>query len=351
MYETFATGPGLYSVVAADINGDGKPDLVTGSISGSTISVLLNTAAPITLQDSPATGTISSAQEAPVTIAPVEGSTPQAAEVGTGFAVPLAVEVRDAAGNLAQGVRVTFKAPRRGPSGNFDGSTSVTVVTDVNGRATAPEFVANTVAGDYAVTAHAAGGSRPAADFSLSNTPAPAVAFQVLAPAAADPGLPFDVTVVAVDPYGNIDTNYTGTIHFDTSDGDPGVVLPDDYTFQPGDAGQVIFAGGVTLVTPGDQMLTVMDTESGISGSATVSVSDGAGPPRPLGRESGAAPEQASQRRRGSEIGTALAEAAGLSRRRAAIRDGRAKLPAEPAPAENPGTPAYGLPHLGDNDS
>jgi glucuronoarabinoxylan endo-1,4-beta-xylanase len=101
---------------------------------------------------------------------------------------------------------------------------------------------------------------------------APAVAFQLLVQASASSGTPFDVTVLAVDPYGNVDTNYQGTITFSTSDGDPGVVLPVDYTFQPGDQGQVTFSGGVTLITPGDQTLTVTDPFSGITGSAVVTV-------------------------------------------------------------------------------
>jgi hypothetical protein len=107
---------------------------------------------------------------------------------------------------------------------------------------------------------------------------APAVAFQVVAPAGATSGVTFDVTVVAVDPYGNTDMNYTGTIHFTTSDMDPGVVLPPDYTFQASDAGMVTFPGGVTLITLGDQTLTATDTVSGITGTATVTVTSGAGP-------------------------------------------------------------------------
>jgi hypothetical protein len=81
-----------------------------------------------------------------------------------------------------------------------------------------------------------------------------------------------------VDPYGNTDTNYTGTVTFSTSDGDPGVMLPPDYTFQPSDQGQVTFPGGVTLITPGAQTLTAMDTVSGITGTATVTVTSGAAP-------------------------------------------------------------------------
>jgi hypothetical protein len=104
---------------------------------------------------------------------------------------------------------------------------------------------------------------------------APAVAFQVVAPASAASGAAFDLTVIAVDRYGNTDTNYTGTVTFSTSDGDPGVVLPLDYTFQPGDQGRVNFPGGVTLVTLGDQTLTATDRTSGITSSTTVTMRAG----------------------------------------------------------------------------
>jgi hypothetical protein len=70
----------------------------------------------------------------------------------------------------------------------------------------------------------------------------------------------------------NIDVNYTGTIHFTTSDSDPGVVLPAEYTFQAGDAGRVTFSAGVTLITAGDQTLTVTDVDSSITGSTIVTL-------------------------------------------------------------------------------
>jgi hypothetical protein len=101
---------------------------------------------------------------------------------------------------------------------------------------------------------------------------APAVALQISAPPSATVGTPFDVSVTAVDPYGNTDTNYAGTITWTSTDPDPRVVLPADYPFKPGDQGQVTFPGGITLFTPGPQTLTVTDTVSGITGNATVNV-------------------------------------------------------------------------------
>ena len=43
---TFATGSFPQSVTSADVNGDGKPDLIVGNSNSNTVSVLLNTTAP-----------------------------------------------------------------------------------------------------------------------------------------------------------------------------------------------------------------------------------------------------------------------------------------------------------------
>jgi hypothetical protein len=99
-----------------------------------------------------------------------------------------------------------------------------------------------------------------------------AVAFVVTASSNAVAGTPFDVTVTAVDAWDNVATGYTGTVTFTSSDQDPGVVLPPDYTFQASDGGMVTFAGGVTLFTPGQQTLTVTDQATGITGSAVVTL-------------------------------------------------------------------------------
>jgi hypothetical protein len=136
-----------------------------------------------------------------------------------------------------------------------------------------------TTAATQSLTATDTGnGSLTATQAGIVVTPAPAVQFLVSAPATAVSGAAFDVTVTAVDPYGNTDTNYAGTVSFSSSDTDPGVVLPPDYSFTSADAGMVTFPGGVTLITLGDQSLTVSDTSSGITGSATVTVTSGAGP-------------------------------------------------------------------------
>jgi WD40 repeat protein len=86
------------------------------------------------------------------------------------------------------------------------------------------------------------------------------------------------VTVSARDAFGHIATGYTGTVTFSTSDPDPGVVLPADYTFTPADGGIHTFTntglGETTLVTPGAQTITATDTaDDTITGSAVTTVS------------------------------------------------------------------------------
>jgi streptogramin lyase/uncharacterized protein YkwD len=82
--------------------------------------------------------------------------------------------------------------------------------------------------------------------------------FQVVAPTNVVAGMPFDVTVTAVDAQGNTVLTYTGKIHFSTSDTGTGVMLPADYTFTAADNGVHTF-NGVVLGTAGNTTLTVSD--------------------------------------------------------------------------------------------
>jgi hypothetical protein len=117
---------------------------------------------------------------------------------------------------------------------------------------------------------------------------ASASAFLLDTPATVTAGVPFDVTVTAVDPFGQVAVGYIGTVTFSTTDPDPGVVLPADYNFTVGDGGQHTFTdtglGETTLRTPGKQLLTVTDTaDATITGSAAVTVDPEATAPAPDG--------------------------------------------------------------------
>jgi hypothetical protein len=98
---------------------------------------------------------------------------------------------------------------------------------------------------------------------------ASASTFVLTAPSTATAGTPFNVTVKAVDRFGQTAVGYTGTVHFSSADGQ--AVLPGDYTFTSADAGLHSFT--VTLKTAGSQSVTATDTvTNSITGSASVSV-------------------------------------------------------------------------------
>jgi predicted outer membrane repeat protein len=106
---------------------------------------------------------------------------------------------------------------------------------------------------------------------------ASASTFLLTAPVKVRSGIPFDLTVTAVDPFGQVAAGYTGTVTFRTTDPDSGVVLPADYAFTAADAGVHFFSdtglGETTLVTRGYQSIAVTDTADGsLMGSATVKV-------------------------------------------------------------------------------
>ncbi len=104
----------------------------------------------------------------------------------------------------------------------------------------------------------------------------PAAASQILLglPSTTTAGAPMTATVTAKDPYGNLATGDSGTVHFTSSDAQ--AKLPADTVFPSGGKGNFT----VTLQTPGSQSVTVTDTasatlaatRSGISVSPTAPV-------------------------------------------------------------------------------
>jgi hypothetical protein len=103
-----------------------------------------------------------------------------------------------------------------------------------------------------------------------SSTTPGATHIVVSVPASSTAGSPFTATVTVEDANGNAVPTYTGTVHFTSTDSQPG--LPANYTFTSADSGSHTFS--VTLKTAGSQTLTVTDTSNGsITGAATVTVS------------------------------------------------------------------------------
>jgi hypothetical protein len=88
-------------------------------------------------------------------------------------------------------------------------------------------------------------------------------------PSTVTAGTAGAITVTARDPGGNVLTDYTGTVHFSSSDST--ATLPANYTFTAGDAGVHTFSK-VTLRKKGTQTLAVSDTLNGAL-TATDSIS------------------------------------------------------------------------------
>jgi hypothetical protein len=262
----------------ADFNGDGKLDFATANLDYSQVEVL------------PGTGT---------------GALGTAAGYDTDT-VPLALTAADVNGDgkpdlvAANGARDVNVLVNDG-SGGFDtlvhnnaGDYAATVTaTDLNGDGK-PDLVTtdpnnNSVGvllgngdGSFRSVPSAAAGASPegaaAGDFDGDGKPDLAVAdygagVSVLLntgdwrslqlggfPATMTAGQPQSLIVTALDSDGNPLTNYTGTVHFQSSD--PQADLPADYTFTTGDHGTRTF--DVTLKMAGTWSLSVADTNTAV---------------------------------------------------------------------------------------
>jgi adhesin/invasin len=138
----------------------------------------------------------------PASILAAATSTPQSAQVATGFANPLGVMVTDSYGNPVPLAAVVFSAPATGPGAML---SAATVSTDAAGQAQI-EATASSAAGSYQISAAVSGAAAPAL-FALTNTSG--VASSITASAgsgqSAAVGTAFAGPLVAWvrDPFGN----------------------------------------------------------------------------------------------------------------------------------------------------
>lgn len=94
-------------------------------------------------------------------------------------------------------------------------------------------------------------------------SPAATTKLNVVTPPTATAGIPFNLTVTAIDAFGNTATGYTGTVHFSSNDGQ--AVLPPNSALTNG-AGNF----SVTLKTITNTTITATDTvTTAISGGST----------------------------------------------------------------------------------
>jgi len=99
-----------------------------------------------------------------------------------------------------------------------------------------------------------------AGSVTIQVTAAAAAKASMVAPRSAVANQPFNIQVTLYDRFGNVATNYVGTMHFTTTDLLAAQLgkMPADYTFTTADAGSHTFS--VTLMTLPSQTITVTDT-------------------------------------------------------------------------------------------
>jgi hypothetical protein len=143
----------------------------------------------------------------------------------------------------------TFTANDRGVH-----TFQVTFQTTGSQTVTATDTATSSITGQASTTVDAAG---------------VATHFAVITLGRAAAGTPTQVLVVALDASNQVVPNYTGTVHFTSSDSQ--ATLPADYTFTAADHGSHLFS--VTFATTGRETLTATDTaNSSITDSVSVRV-------------------------------------------------------------------------------
>ena len=222
-------------------------DTHTGTLTGSQGGILISPAAASTLSLTGFSG---------------------AATAGAGLSVT--VTLRDAFGNLASGYTGTVHFTSTDPQAALPAD-----YTFVSADAGVHTFSVNfkTAGGQSTSVTDTVSAALHAASGTQTVLPAAGTVFRLGAPAGSIVGNFFTVTLTVFDAFGNLATGYTGTVHFNSSDGT--ALLPADYTFTAADAASHSFPTATAFHRLGTPTLTAGDTaNSGVSGSTTVTSSN-----------------------------------------------------------------------------
>jgi RHS repeat-associated protein len=219
----------------------------------------------------------------PPTHLSVKLTAPAAVTVSAGF--QYAVTVTNTAKRTAKTVIITQTLPTDGsfaasnPSSTPSAGKIQLALGDINPGASATATVtwtAPTKPTTLQSSAQASASDSPVATSAQTATTVQAgpVAKLILsAPAGTTAGASVPVKITAEDIYGNINSGYTGTVTFTSSDAN--ATLPANYTFTAADAGTHSVA--LVLRTAGADTVTATDTQhSTVTGSAGVQVAPAA---------------------------------------------------------------------------
>ena len=247
----YPVGLNPISVAVSDVNGDGKPDLLVGTVTSTAaaVGVLLNSG----------NGSFGNATLVPtyawpsnLTVADFDGDgKPDMAIVHVAKDPPMSIMRGNGDGTFAaETLLFAGSAPQSAIAGNFSGHGKQDLVVSNFASGTGASGTVNLFA-------------------NLSGILPSATHFSISAPASVTPGTAFNMTVTALDGGGNIVTSYSGTVHFTSSDA--AAVLPGNATLTNGTGNF-----SATLKTLGSQTITATDTATSIAGSTAIATGAGA---------------------------------------------------------------------------
>jgi hypothetical protein len=183
----------------------------------------------------------------------VFGQQPSTTTAGQTISPAVTVNVEDQYGNPVTSDSSTVTLTLS--SGTYAGGSATVSTMASGGVATFTALTINT-AGIYTLKA-TDGSLTPANSGSFTVQSAAASTLSVAGfPTSTTAGVAHNFTVTLRDPYGNLATGYTGTVHFTSSDHK--ATLPANYSFTAADAGIHTFSA--TLKTAGTQSITVTGT-------------------------------------------------------------------------------------------
>jgi hypothetical protein len=194
------------------------------------------------------------------------------ATAGVTFATQPVVKEEDAFGNVIGSDSTHTVTAARGSLGSatLQGTTTLTLVNGVASFGNLFYTKAETM--NLLFTTNA-GGVSPAASTAIVVNPNVATQFLLSGPSSVTSGTAFNLTVTAVDAYGNVATGYPGTVKFASTDNS--ATLPGKYTFTASDNGVHTFTGLVLKkkgTQTGTQTITVFDSVDNIVSKIIINV-------------------------------------------------------------------------------
>jgi hypothetical protein len=163
------------------------------------------------------------------------------------------VIAEDLYGNVTPGYSGTVHFTSSDPQATLPGSATLT-----NGIGTFSATLKTAGSQSLTVT-DTANAALTGSETGITVNPGAAMHFAITGPSSITAGTPFNLTVTALDAYGNVATGYLGTVKFASTDN--GAQLPPKYTFTASDQGVHTFTG-LVLRKKGTQTITVTDASN-----------------------------------------------------------------------------------------